>query len=378
MRESDSHLVTLYNRLSTAVKKLKEAVELSSEHEAGLCVQKVFGDDFTAPKRRLRHQRMLALRSITLEREPDRHDDPCQSENHENCHDFAQNIVEQSILEVTREVILSFPEAQDVEVFNNRSVSFGIEDNIYLMCLPADELTGMPFVVTNRKSTMNPHILPVTLISTGPKIGALCLFESGSIVGLYLDYKDKVKLCISQLLRLISLSKKEKVAEYQKEFLYYWNQAAYRAKKLGENRKYLSEYNLFLADDSCGTWLQIDKYQSGEVRFYSDSIIFNDPEKIINPQLNDKALYLPLINITDLVPPTDERPWDPSAHIVDIVCGLESQKIDSEMYTQLSELSFSRKNVFIIFRLNKFLFGCVVEFRHSGTAKFTVKIEESN
>lgn len=51
MRKSDSHLVTLYNRLSTAVSNLKEAVELSSEHEAGVCVQKVLGEDFTVPEK---------------------------------------------------------------------------------------------------------------------------------------------------------------------------------------------------------------------------------------------------------------------------------------------------------------------------------------
>ncbi len=51
MRDSDAHLITLYNRLTTAVKNLKEAVELSSEHEAGLCVQKVLGDDFTVPEK---------------------------------------------------------------------------------------------------------------------------------------------------------------------------------------------------------------------------------------------------------------------------------------------------------------------------------------
>ena len=54
MRDSDSHLILLYNRLSYAVKNLKEAVELSSDHEAGLCVQRVLGDDFSVPEKAAR------------------------------------------------------------------------------------------------------------------------------------------------------------------------------------------------------------------------------------------------------------------------------------------------------------------------------------
>lgn len=50
MKESsDSYGVRFYNRLSKAVQNLTDAVNVESEHDAGVYVQKVFGDEFEVP-----------------------------------------------------------------------------------------------------------------------------------------------------------------------------------------------------------------------------------------------------------------------------------------------------------------------------------------
>ena len=46
---SDAYGVTFYNRLKTALNNLTDACNESSEHDAGVSVQKVFGDDFPVP-----------------------------------------------------------------------------------------------------------------------------------------------------------------------------------------------------------------------------------------------------------------------------------------------------------------------------------------
>lgn len=48
-KSSDTYGVTFYNRLKTALNNLTDACNESSEHDAGVSVQKVFGDDFTVP-----------------------------------------------------------------------------------------------------------------------------------------------------------------------------------------------------------------------------------------------------------------------------------------------------------------------------------------
>jgi len=46
---SDNYGVTFYNRLSKAVERLTNAVNVESDHDAGVYVQKVFGADFKVP-----------------------------------------------------------------------------------------------------------------------------------------------------------------------------------------------------------------------------------------------------------------------------------------------------------------------------------------
>jgi len=46
---SDSYGITFYNRLSTAVQNLADAVNVESEHDAGKYVKKVLGDQFKIP-----------------------------------------------------------------------------------------------------------------------------------------------------------------------------------------------------------------------------------------------------------------------------------------------------------------------------------------
>lgn len=52
MRDSSSHMVTFYNRLSRAVSDLREAMNLSDEYEAAKCVRRVLGDEFTLPEKK--------------------------------------------------------------------------------------------------------------------------------------------------------------------------------------------------------------------------------------------------------------------------------------------------------------------------------------
>lgn len=49
MRCSDDYCMTFYNRFSTALQNLTDACNAASEHDAGKCVKKVFGDEFIVP-----------------------------------------------------------------------------------------------------------------------------------------------------------------------------------------------------------------------------------------------------------------------------------------------------------------------------------------
>lgn len=281
---------------------------------------------------------------------------------------------ESNALEIAHKLLSNFDDLKNVRVEDNRRILFDIDGNAYALYPPTDMVTGMPYISTIRISQTHPHILPIMRISSGAMLGSLCLFESNSIVALYLDYKEKVALCISQLLRLTSLSRKEKVIEYQKEFLYYWNNAASEAISGKVNKSFLSSYCLFLSDKSTSEWLNVYNYPYDVVRLCSGSIWLNDTNDCTKKSRNWDALYLPILDASDLIPPTEGKAWGPE-EIVDIICGVQIQRISLETYKELSGLSYSKKAVVFIFMLHTIFFGCAVEFRNSGTAKFTVKIE---
>ena len=51
MRKSSSHMILFYKRLSSAVSNLREAVNISEEHEAAKYIQKVLGSVFEIPEK---------------------------------------------------------------------------------------------------------------------------------------------------------------------------------------------------------------------------------------------------------------------------------------------------------------------------------------
>ena len=53
MKSSDSYGVKFYNRLNTALQNLTDACNEESEHDAGLSVQKVFGEKFQVPPKQV-------------------------------------------------------------------------------------------------------------------------------------------------------------------------------------------------------------------------------------------------------------------------------------------------------------------------------------
>ena len=56
MRNSDTHLITFYNRLCKAVNYLDTAISLEDEHEAGKYVQYVLGSKFEVPEKKAKQR----------------------------------------------------------------------------------------------------------------------------------------------------------------------------------------------------------------------------------------------------------------------------------------------------------------------------------
>lgn len=227
---------------------------------------------------------------------------------------------------------------------------------------------GFPLVLAIDHVENYPHILYNDRIYNGHTYRGICLYESGSLIEYIHTDEEKIRFCISRLINLVELSTSETVAELQKEFLYYWNDACPTKGKYTR-----CEYQLFLDNDEEYQWLDQWHYKSNVIRITKPDRFFNDND---NRVFHDKipALYLPILDPTGLKPPLPGSPWC-SREIVDIIGGIEYQRISSEAYQEISQASYSNKEIILVFKLNSYCFACAVEFSNPGVEKLIVKFE---
>ena len=213
-----------------------------------------------------------------------------------------------------------------------------------------------------------PHFSLRSYTFEGKRYHSLCLFESGTIIEYIHTPAEKIKLCIEKLITLTSLTQKEIVFEYQKEFLLYWEKACNSNKE-----KYSKGFQLYLTNPDQYCWMEQHEYPNKKVRIVETGHCFNDENKRVF--VNEiPALYIPLIDTTNIIPPLPNKPWDGS-HINQIINGLDFQHISSEAYKEIVTISYSRKEILLLFKLNDLFFACFVVFKHAGTAKLHIKLE---
>lgn len=59
---NDQYCITFFKRWKKAVDDLKEAIEVENDYDAGVCVQRVFGDEFQLPPKPIKSVNTLAMR----------------------------------------------------------------------------------------------------------------------------------------------------------------------------------------------------------------------------------------------------------------------------------------------------------------------------
>ncbi len=92
-----------------------------------------------------------------------------------------------------------------------------------------DQDTRSPIILVKNDTVYDyPHILPTGIPidkNFANKYRYVCLNENESIIPFLQSFEEKITDIIEKLKHLLSLSDIEK-EEFQKEFLFYWNQAA--------------------------------------------------------------------------------------------------------------------------------------------------------
>lgn len=281
MRDSsDSYGITFYKRLSTAVDNLTNALNVENEHDAGVYVQKVLGEEFEVPPNSQLQYKRIVKRSIVLGKEK----------------------------EIVKGILLSYDEISSVRE-EDEKIFFSINNMEFLFVYThIDNKTNRPMImIRNEERYDYPHIMPFRF---HPKndgdYRVVCLYGNNEIINFMSSYEEKIIDILNRLIHLLSLSSKQIEEEFQKEFLYYWNDVA----------KNEDCVKIYLRSNKVYDELNVYVNKQGHCRVVQNGIKLNDVRTDDEdtkkwrhmPELS--AFYIPIINNREILPPTRDCMWE--------------------------------------------------------------------
>ncbi len=245
-------------------------------------------------------------------------------------------------------------------------LKFKLFNETYAICFFNEN--NFPKVLMLGNECKYPHIALEELKLDDEPYRSICLFESGTLIEYIHTFDEKIKLCIDRLIQLVTMTHQEIVIEYQKEFLVYWNEMCIDKGQYGQY-----EYSLFLDDDNHYQWLEQEVFENKKIRITKCNRFFNDSKKQITTQ-TAPALFLPITDSREIVPPTATHPWS-AKEIKDIIQGIKYQRISNSAYEEIKSTEFHKKEIMLIFKLNEYCFGCLVKFSDSQKNSLLYKIK---
>ncbi len=289
------------------------------------------------------HQSYLVKGSITLE----------------------ENKIVKGILSTYDEIQI-LREEDDIVFFKLKNKEYGIWYS------KQGERTSKPFILVKNDGQYDyPHIMQfeIPIDKNKQKYRLVCLHESGDTINYLMSNEEKIIDTIERLIQLISLSPLEIEEEFQKEFLYYWN----------EQTEDDISARLYIASDRVFQNMNVYQNKDNMLRVVTNGIKLNDKNewKFV---YNICACYIPIIDNRRILPPVKDKPWEID-DILRIIKGRDVARISHETYESIKKVKVKSNRAFIIFEmmvLNQGInFCCLVYFKNSKTEALMNKLENS-
>lgn len=268
--------------------------------------------------------------------------------------------------QIIKEILSSYDE---IELLNEDEgiIYFRLYNDDYGLAYPhLNNAAGRPVIILKNNDQYNhPHIMLSEMMINGDSYRYVCLHETGSQVEYLIPYQEKIVDIVSRLMNLLNLSPVELEEEFQKEFLFYWNQQAQCAIDA-----YISTVNIF---QKINVYTNRDKI----CRLVSSGIRLNDKEKFTHLP-NTDVYYIPIIDNRGIKPPIKNGLWK-SSDILKILRGRDIKRISSETYSALKSERVTGNEVIFIFEMlikkQKINFGVKIVFKRSSRVMLLEKIE---
>lgn len=242
-----------------------------------------------------------------------------------------------------------------------------------------DQDTSSPFIlIKNEPGYDYPHILPTSIPideNLANKYRYVCLNENDSTIAFLQSFEEKIVDIIERLIHLLSLSDIEKEEEFQKEFLFYWNDVA----------TYSAICRLYLGQERKFQKLNAYESNNGQIRFVSNEIRLNDAKKEIDGKKKWKHLpelpvfYIPITDKRRVLPPTRGKEWN-AENIIMIICGRQYNRISHDSYIKLGQEKVKTKHVGLVFEIevngNYIDFTAIIEFKSKKNDTLISKLKQ--
>lgn len=279
--------------------------------------------------------------------------------------------------EIVKGILLSYDEISSVRE-EDEKIFFSINNMEFLFVYTRiDNKTNRPMImIRNEERYDYPHIMPFRF---HPKndgdYRVVCLYGNNEIINFISSYEEKIVDILNRLIHLLSLSSKQIEEEFQKEFLYYWNDVA----------KNEDSVKIYLRSNKVYDELNVYVNKQGHCRVVQNGIKLNDVRTDDEdtkkwrhmPELS--AFYIPIINNREILPPTRDCMWE-KKDIVNIIYGKNYNHISEATYQKLKRKKTKQKTIVLIFGMtvnnNDVVFAAIVRFKNSGSDTLFNKLND--
>ena len=226
--------------------------------------------------------------------------------------------------EIVKDILMSYDEISQVRE-EDEKIFFSINNMEFVFgYIRIENKTDKPeIMIRNDEKYDYPHIMPFRLQTQDDgDYRIVCLYASNETINFMSSYEEKIIETIDRLIHLLTLSPKQIEEEFQKEFLFYWNDVA----------KYENSIKIYLRNNKEYDELNVYVNQQGYCRVVQSGIKLNDVKsndkktKIWRHIPDLSAFYIPIINNRGILPPTRGRMWD-KKDIVNIIYGKDYNHI---------------------------------------------------
>lgn len=286
------------------------------------------------------------------------------------------HLVKRSIIlednEIIKGILYTYDEIQ-VLCEKDDIVFFKLKDKEYgIWCSSEQKRTSKPLILVKNDNQYDyPHIFSfaVPIDKDKQKYRLVCLHESGDTINYLMSCEEKIIDTIDRLIQLLSLSPLGIEEEFQKEFLYYWNQ----------QKKNDTPVRLYVASDKMFQIMNVYQNKDKMLRAVTNGIKLNDKD-VWSYVHNICAFYIPITDNRRILPPVKDKPWGID-DILKIVKGRDIARISHETYESIKKVKVKSNRAFIVFEMTVLNYGinfcCLVYFKNSKTETLMDKLENS-